>query len=117
MRRALERLRRARAGRWLAIAALGAAGLAAAARGGDAPGGAALGALGALGLLGAGAALLSRRAGSGPAADLLAVEARAALGRDTGLALVRASGRRFLVGYGPGGASALAELDRGEAGP
>ncbi|HEU4385817.1 MAG TPA: flagellar biosynthetic protein FliO [Anaeromyxobacteraceae bacterium] len=116
MRRTLERLRLSGGGRWLAVGVLGAAGLAAAAWGGDA-GGAALGALAALGLLGGGAMALSRRAGSGPAEGLLAVEARAALGRDTGLALVRASGRRFLVGYGPGGASALAELDGREAGP
>ncbi|HET6921681.1 MAG TPA: flagellar biosynthetic protein FliO, partial [Anaeromyxobacteraceae bacterium] len=73
-----------------------------------------LGALAALGALGAGAAALARRAGAPP--GLLAVEARAALGRDSGVALVRAAGRRFLVGYGPGGASALAELDR-EEGP
>ncbi len=64
--------------------------------------------------LGAGAAALSRRAGAGAPPGLLTVEARAALGRENGVALVRAGGRRFLVGYGPGGASALAELDRAE---
>lgn len=116
MRRALERLGRSRRGRWLAAAALGALALAAAVRGGDS-GGAALGALATLAALAVGAAALSRRAGVAAAPGLLEVEARASLGRENGVALVRAAGRRFLVGFGPGGASALAELGREEPTP
>ncbi len=115
MRRALERLRATDGGRWLAVAALGLLAAGAAARGGDS-GGAALGALGALGVLAAGAGALSLRSARSPAGPL-AVEARAALSRETGVALVRAAGRRFLVGFGPAGITALAELDRGEGGP
>lgn len=114
MRRVLERLSTAAGRRWLALAALGAAAGAAAWGGGS--GGAPLGALGALGLLGAGAAALSRgsaRQATGP----IEIEARAALARETGVALVRAAGRRFLVGFGPAGVSALAELDRPEGVP
>ncbi len=116
MRRALERLRRSGRGRWLGAAALAALALAFAARGGDS-GSAALGVLAALGALAAGAAALSRRAGAGAGPGLLEVEARSLLGRDNGVALVRAAGRRFLVGFGPGGTSALAELDREETAP
>ncbi|HZY02982.1 MAG TPA: flagellar biosynthetic protein FliO [Anaeromyxobacteraceae bacterium] len=115
MRRVLERLSTAAGRRWIALAALGAAAAGAAAWGGSS-GGAPLGALGALGLLGAGAAALSRgsaRQATGP----VEIEARAALARETGVALVRAAGRRFLVGFGPAGVSALAELDRPEGVP
>lgn len=114
MRRVLERLSTAAGRRWLALAALGAAAGAAAWGGGS--GGAPLGALGALGLLGAGAAALSRRSAR-QATRPVEIEARAALARETGVALVRAAGRRFLVGFGPAGVSALAELDRPEGAP
>jgi flagellar protein FliO/FliZ len=62
------------------------------------------------------AALLGALAAAGaalraPAAvRLLAVADRQALGRDSGVALVEAEGRRLLVGYAPQGVHLLAEL-------
>jgi len=67
--------------------------------------------------LGLAAAALGRRAPRAPAAGQIDVEARQALSREAGLAVVRAGGRRFLVGHGPGGVALVAELDRGEGPP
>ncbi len=63
-------------------------------------------------LVAAGAVAARRRwrGASGP--PPLAVEARAALGRDSGLALVRVAGRALVVGWSPGGVRLVARLDR-----
>lgn len=106
----LELLRRPGRIRWMA-AVLGAAAILAAAFGGE-RGATALAALAVLAALGVASAALSRRSAAGAAQQLLEVESRAALARDSGLALVRAAGRRFLVGFGPAGVAALAEIER-----
>ena len=66
-------------------------------------------------LLAAGVALVGRRQGSRSSARSLSVDARQALGRDCGVAVVVSHGRRFLMGYGSAGARVLAELPREEA--
>jgi flagellar biogenesis protein FliO len=53
-------------------------------------------------------ALLARRRVSGPTG--LVLEARLPLGRDAGVALVRAGGERLLLGWGGGGVRLLARL-------
>ncbi len=53
-------------------------------------------------------ALLARRRVAGPAE--IAVEARLPLGRDAGVALVRAGGERLLLGWGGGGVRLLARV-------
>jgi flagellar biogenesis protein FliO len=55
-------------------------------------------------------ALRRRRAVATARPARLAIEERLPLGRETGLALVTAHGRRLLVGHGPAGVSLLAEL-------
>jgi hypothetical protein len=55
------------------------------------------------------AALVRRRRSAAPA-PCLSVVAREPLAGDAGLALVEASGRRLLVGYGRAGVSLVAEL-------
>ncbi|BDG04362.1 flagellar biosynthetic protein FliO [Anaeromyxobacter oryzae] len=53
------------------------------------------------------AAALSRRRPRLALAPELAVVARAALGKETGVALVDVQGRRLVVGFGPDGVSVL----------
>jgi hypothetical protein len=72
------------------------------------------GALLVLGGLAAALVLARRRAAAAPRAGL-ALEARVPLGKDAGVAVVRWRERELLVGYGPGGVSALAS--REEAAP
>lgn len=64
--------------------------------------------LGALALAGV---LARRKLASRPNRSAFAVEARQPLSRESGLALVAAEGRRFLVGYGSGSVSLLRELE------
>ncbi len=56
----------------------------------------------------AAAGFLARRRVAGPAG--LALEARLPLGRDAGVALVRAGGERLLLGWGGGGVRVLARV-------
>ncbi len=56
----------------------------------------------------AAAVLLARRRVAGPSA--LVLETRLPLGRDAGVALVRAGGERLLLGWGGGGVRLLARL-------
>ncbi len=86
--------------------------LAAAASLGDGLGAAAARAAAVLLLLALAAALLNR--GVRPAARSLSLDARQPLGRECGVAVLRAGGRCFLVGYGGAGARILAELPREE---
>jgi len=68
---------------------------------------------------GLGVALLVVRRGrlpAGPAPELLVTE-RHALGRDGGVAVLAAGGRRFIVGYGASGVTLVAELERAGDGP
>ncbi len=53
-------------------------------------------------------ALLARRRVAGPPGFV--VEARLPLGRDAGVAVVRAGGERLLLGWGGGGVRLLARL-------
>ncbi len=62
-------------------------------------------------------ALLRRRARPAGAASPLLVLAREPLGRDVGVALIEADGRRVLVGFGPHGVRALALPAAGEVRP
>lgn len=62
----------------------------------------------AVAVLAAAPALLRRRGGPAPATASLRVIAREPLGRDAGVAIVEADGRRLLVGFGPHGVRALA---------
>jgi hypothetical protein len=103
-----ERARGGRA-RLLAVAAAASAAAVVWAAGGGDLGNAALRALGAVALLGAAAVAIRRRPAplvGGP----LRVEARHALGRDSGVALLDVAGQRLLVGFGPAGVSLLADL-------
>lgn len=87
----------------LAAAAL----LAAALLPGEGAAAAALRAAALLGALGLAAAALRRA----PAAERpLALLDRRPLGRESGVALVEAQGRRLLVGYAPSGVAVLADL-------
>ncbi len=61
----------------------------------------------------AAAGLLARRRVAGPAE--IAVEARLPLGRDAGVAVVRAGGERLLIGWGGGGIRLLARLGKERA--
>jgi hypothetical protein len=65
--------------------------------------------VGALALAGA---LVRRRRGAHPGAGALEVTSRAWLGRDAGVALVRARGEAFLVGFGREGVRLLSRLGR-----
>ncbi len=56
----------------------------------------------------AAAVLLARRRATGP--STLVLEARLPLGRDAGVALVRAGGERLVVGWGGGGIRLLSRL-------
>ena len=87
--------------------ALGAAGVALS---GGALGPAAARAALAVAALAAVAALVRRAPGRSAPLGPLAVLARASLGRDAGLALVDAGGRRLLVGHGEGGVRLVADL-------
>jgi flagellar biogenesis protein FliO len=60
------------------------------------------------------AAVLARRSARQPAPGPLRVLAREPLGREAGLLLLEADGRRLLVGVGPGGVRLLARLAREE---
>jgi len=73
-------------------------------------GGAAVRAAALLGALAAAGAALRAPATAG----LLEVAGRQELGRDSGVALVEAGGRRLLVGYAPRGVRLLADLSREE---
>jgi flagellar biogenesis protein FliO len=91
------------AGAALALALLPAEGMA----------GAALRAVALLGALALAAAAVRRA----PEADRpVALLDRRPLGRESGVALVEASGRRLLLGYAPSGVAVLADLSP-EAGP
>jgi flagellar protein FliO/FliZ len=63
-----------------------------------------------LGVAGAGSLLLRRRAREGRPAAPLRLEARAPLGRDSGVAVVRLGDDRFLVGYGRHGVRELRRI-------
>jgi flagellar protein FliO/FliZ len=91
----------------LLLAAAGAAAVVLAAPGAIGPA-AARAALAVAGL-GAAVVLLGRRrlGDRAAAAPELAVLGRAALGKDTGVALVEVGGRRLLLGFGPGGVMLL----------
>ena len=65
--------------------------------------------IGALALAGA---LVRRRQGTHPGTGALEVTSRAWLGRDAGIALVRAHGEAFLVGFGRNGVRLLSRLGR-----
>lgn len=71
----------------------------------------------AVAALAAAPALLRRRARPAGAASPLRVLAREPLGRDAGVALVEADGRRILVGFGPHGVRALDSRPGGEVRP
>jgi hypothetical protein len=93
-----------------ALAGAAALGLAAATlSAGDLAPAAARGAL-AVAALGGLAALVRRAPARARAAEPLAVLARTRLGRDAGLVLVEADGRRLLVGHGEGGVRLVADL-------
>ncbi len=64
--------------------------------------------------LAAAAFALHRRRGGLVAPPSLALLERQPLGRDVGLALVAAGGRRLVVGWGAAGVTVLAELPRGD---
>lgn len=87
---------------WAAAAALAAASCAG--------GGEALPAAALLAVAGAGSLLLRRRAREGRPAAPLRLEARAPLGRDSGVAVVRLGDDRVLVGYGRDGVRALRRI-------
>jgi hypothetical protein len=65
--------------------------------------------IGALALAGA---LVRRRRGGHPGTAALEVVSRAWLGRDAGIALVRAHGEALLVGFGRDGVRLLSRLGR-----
>lgn len=71
----------------------------------------------ALAALAAAPALLRSRSRAAPGAPPLRVVAREQLGRDAGIAIVEADGRRLLVGFGPHGVQALAARARDEVRP
>ena len=82
-----------------------------AAAGGDVAGGA-LRAMAVVALLAAGV-LATRHMRAGPAHPAtVTVTERHLIGKDVGVALVTAEGRRLLVGYGPAGIGLLADLTR-----
>jgi flagellar protein FliO/FliZ len=63
-----------------------------------------------LAVAGAAALLLRRRAGAGRPSPPLRLEARAPLGRDCGVAVIRLGEERLLVGYGRAGVRPLRRL-------
>lgn len=95
-------------GQWLLLAVAGALAFAAL-LGGDA-GSAAARALAVAALLAAGVLVVRRRQRPPVALPRLTVVERAPLAKDVGLALVRAEGRRLLVGFGPGGTTLVADV-------
>ena len=98
----------------LAIAAsLVAVAIGAGCTGSDAARGAA-GALSMVALLGAAAALVRRGAPRPARPPALALEERHFLAKDSGIAVVVASGRRLVVGFGANGVTLLSELGRRE---
>jgi len=103
----IPRLARARSRGKLALAGVGALALALAlAPGQSAP--ASLRALAAVAVVGAALLLVRGRLGAPAAAPRLAVVARQALSRDTGVALLEVDGRAVLVGFGASGVRLLA---------
>jgi Flagellar biosynthesis protein, FliO len=100
--------------RTAAAIGVGLAVAAAAAAAGSDLGAAALRAGAVLLTLGVAAVALGRRGPRAQATGQIAVEARQALSREAGLAVVSSGGRRFLVGHGPTGVALLAELERRE---
>jgi flagellar biogenesis protein FliO len=78
-------------------------------------GGTALRALAVVALLGLGAFALRARATQPSAPRALAVEDRQLLGRDAGVAVVTAGGRRWLVGFAPSGVTLVADLGSRDA--
>lgn len=76
-------------------------------------------ALALVAILGAGAVAIRSRRARAAAPLCAAVIERHSLGRETGVAVVSAEGRRLLVGFGPGGVALLRELGRpdGERAP
>lgn len=71
----------------------------------------------AVAVLAAAPALLRGRAGAAHGTPSLRVIAREPLGRDAGVAIVVADGRRLLVGFGPQGVRALAAPEPEEVRP
>jgi flagellar protein FliO/FliZ len=65
--------------------------------------------LGALAVAGAWARRKSK--GRGAPILVLAVVSKQSLGKDCGVAVIEADGRRLLVGFGSGGATLVADLD------
>lgn len=95
-----------------ALLAAGAGLVALAVAGGDVAHGA-LRALAVVALLGLAAVALRRRRAGASAPLAVSVAERHAMGRETGVAVLAAEGRRLLVGYGPGGVALLTELGPG----
>jgi len=92
-----------------ALLAAGAALVALAVVGGDAAN-FALRALAVVAILGLAAAALRRRRAATIAPLAVYVTERHVLGRETGVAVLAAEGRRLIVGYGSGGVALLTEL-------
>jgi flagellar biogenesis protein FliO len=105
---ALPAALRAHPRRALGVAAAACAATAAATSG--EAGGTALRALAVVALLALGAYAVRARATQTAAPRALAVEDRQLLGRDAGVALVAAGGRRWLVGFAPSGVTLVAEV-------
>jgi len=103
--------RRRLSARAVALIAAGAGLAVLAVAGGDAAA-AALRALAVVAVLGLAAAALRWRRTRNVAPAVVSVVERHPLGRETGVAVLVAEGRRLLVGFGPGGVSLLRELDR-----
>ena len=61
-------------------------------------------------LIGAAAVAFRHRRAATTAPPLVAVTERQFLGKETGVAVLAAEGRRLLVGYGPAGVALLTEL-------
>jgi flagellar biogenesis protein FliO len=101
-------LRRLASLRGATLLAAGGGVLALAVTGGDLAN-SALRAVAVVALVGAAGAALRRRARS-TAPPLVDVLERRILGRETGVAVLAAEGRRLLVGYGPAGVRLLATL-------
>jgi hypothetical protein len=114
----LTRLRSGPLGRPRVLVAVAAAFTAIAALAGGDVGGGALRAIAVVGLLGLGAAALRRaRPTSAAPPALLLLEERHFLGKESGVALLAAAGRRLVVGFGPDGVRLIAELGREEVAP
>lgn len=70
----------------------------------------ALRAVAVVALIGAAAVAFRHRRAATTAPQLVAVTERQFLGKETGVAVLAAEGRRLLVGYGPAGVALLTEL-------